>query len=99
MARKTAADYRSTRGFDDIIGVVLLVAAAMLLIAQWSFDARDISSHTVPPNSPTHNVIGSLGAYLAWIGFLFFGVVAYFLPALFAIFGAAFLLRFLPYLR
>ena len=99
MARKDSSGSAATRGFDDIIGVVLLVAAALLLIAQWSFDSGDLSPIKVPPNSPPHNWIGSLGAYFAWGGFLVFGMVGYFLPALFAIFGAAFLLRFLPYLR
>ncbi|MFO1489041.1 MAG: DNA translocase FtsK [Verrucomicrobiota bacterium] len=99
MARKDYLKSGTSRGFDDIIGVVLLVAAALLLIAQWSFDPGDLYGLKVPPNSPPHNWIGSLGAYLAWGGFIVFGSVAYFLPALFAVFGAAFLLRFLPYLR
>ena len=99
MARKESSGSGATRGFDDIIGVVLLVAAALLLIAQWSFDVGDLKGMKIPPNSPPHNWIGSLGAYLAWAGFLVFGMVGYFLPALFAVFGAAFLLRFLPYLR
>ena len=99
MARKETFGSGSTRGFDDIIGVVLLALAALLLIAQWSFDPGDLSAIKIPPNSPPHNVIGSLGAYLAWGGFLLLGVVGYFLPALLALFGAAFLLHFLPYLR
>src|ERR1039457_1006792 len=99
MARKTSADSESSRGFADIIGVVLLAAAVLLLIAQWSFDSHDIGMLTSPPAKPTHNWIGTLGAYLAWSGFVLFGVVGYFLPALFTVFGAAFLLGFLHYLR
>ncbi len=99
MARKETTGSRAARGFDDIIGVVLLALAALLLIAQWSFDPGDLSANKLPPNSPPHNWIGSLGAYLAWAGFLLFGVVGYFLPALLVLFGAAFLLGFLPYLR
>jgi S-DNA-T family DNA segregation ATPase FtsK/SpoIIIE len=101
MARRTSADSGSSRGFDDIIGVILLVAALLLLVSQWSFDRHDISFlyKSADPKPPVHNWIGTLGAYFAWMSFILFGAVGYFLPALFAIFGAAYLLGFLPYLR
>src|SRR5882762_3243556 len=41
MSRK--ADSGSSRGFDDIVGVVLLVAALLLLVSQLSFNHEDIS--------------------------------------------------------
>ena len=40
-----------------------------------------------------------LGAYLAWGSFLPFGLVGYLLPFLLALFGVAYLLNFLSYLR
>ena len=40
MSRKTSSN--SAHGFGDIIGVALLGAALLLLVAQWSFDHRDI---------------------------------------------------------
>ncbi|HXS67887.1 MAG TPA: DNA translocase FtsK, partial [Candidatus Polarisedimenticolia bacterium] len=46
-----------------------------------------------------HDWIGPLGAYVAWWIFLFFGVVAYVLPFLLAVFGSAYLFGFLGYLR
>jgi S-DNA-T family DNA segregation ATPase FtsK/SpoIIIE len=97
MARRTSAD--SSRGFDDIIGVVLLVLALLLLVSQWSFDAHDIGFIKQPPNKPVHNWIGSLGAYLAWISFLFFGIAGYLIPALFAVLGSMYLIALLPFLR
>src|ERR1051325_7747142 len=97
MSRK--ADSGSSRGFDDGIGVVLLVAALLLLTAQLSFDHNDIAYLTTQVNHPRHNWIGPSGAYLGWWVFLFFGVAGYLLPWLLAVFGAAFLLGFLPYLR
>src|ERR1051325_2972979 len=97
MARRTSAD--SSRGFDDIIGVVLLVFALLLLVSQWSFNWHDIGWLAKPASKPAHNWIGPLGAYLAWTGFLFFGIAGYVLPALCAIFGGAYLVGLLPYLR
>jgi DNA segregation ATPase FtsK/SpoIIIE, S-DNA-T family len=97
MARK--ADSESSHGFDDIIGVALLSAALLLLVAQLSFDRNDISFLTTQLNKPTHNWIGPLGAYIAWASFLPFGVVGHLLPLLLALFGVAYLLKFMSYLR
>jgi S-DNA-T family DNA segregation ATPase FtsK/SpoIIIE len=96
MSRKTA---NSNNGFGDIIGVALLALALLLLVAQFSFDCYDISFFRDPHNKPVHNWIGPLGAYLAWGSFLPLGLVGYLLPWLFALFGAAYLLNFLGYLR
>ena len=97
MSRKTPSN--STHGFGDIIGVALLAAALLLLVAQWSFDRNDISFLTTQLNKPTHNWIGPLGAYLAWASFIPFGLVAYLLPVLLAVFGLAYLLNFPSHLR
>ena len=63
MSRKSPSDSRN--GFDDVIGVALLAAALLLLVAQFSFDRYDISFLTTQLNKPAHNWIGLLGAYLA----------------------------------
>jgi S-DNA-T family DNA segregation ATPase FtsK/SpoIIIE len=97
MSRKTPSN--SGHGFGDIIGVTLLFAALLLLVAQWSFNRDDISFLTTHLNKPMRNSIGPLGAYLAWASFIPLGLVAYLLPALFALFGLAFLLNFPSHLR
>ncbi|MGD0745626.1 MAG: DNA translocase FtsK 4TM domain-containing protein, partial [Verrucomicrobiota bacterium] len=99
MSRKTPAD--SSNGFNDIIGVALLAAALLLLVAQWSFDSHDIRFlfKAADKSSPFHNWIGVGGAYLAWMFFLPLGVAAFLVPPLLALFGAAYLLNFLGYLR
>jgi S-DNA-T family DNA segregation ATPase FtsK/SpoIIIE len=97
MSRKTGSD--SKNGFGDVIGVALLAIALLLLVAQLSFDRYDISFFRDPHNKPIHNWIGPLGAYLAWGTFLPLGLVGYLLPWLLALFGAAYLLNFLGYLR
>jgi DNA segregation ATPase FtsK/SpoIIIE, S-DNA-T family len=96
MSRKTAS---SNNGFGDIIGVALLAIALLLFGAQMSFDPSDIKSLNLTPEKTTHNLIGPLGAYLAWLFFLPLGVIAYVVPPLLALFGAAYLLNFLSYLR
>ena len=99
MSRKTPAD--PGNGFNDIIGVALLAAALLLLVAQLSFDSHDIRFlfKAADKSSPFHNWIGVGGAYLAWMFFLPLGVAAYLVPPLLALFGAAYLLNFLGYLR
>ena len=97
MSRKDAAE--SHHGWRDFIGVALLAAAALLLLAQMSFDWHDISALCNPANKPLHNWIGWLGAHLAWSFFFIFGVTAYIIPILFAAFGLGYLFNFLGYLR
>src|SRR6516225_6679263 len=97
MSRKT--DSGSLHGRHDFIGFFLLLTAFLLMLAQLSFDSRDIGFIKDPPIRPAHNWIGPIGAYGAWWIFLFLGVIGYFLPFLLAVFGAAYLLGFLSYLR
>src|SRR5271170_5190323 len=97
MSQKSGAGSRN--GMHDVIGFILLVAALMLFVAQLSFDRHDISSLQFPPNKEAQNWIGAIGAHLAWYFFVVFGLAAYVLPFLFALFGVAFWVGFLSYLR
>jgi S-DNA-T family DNA segregation ATPase FtsK/SpoIIIE len=97
MSRKSPSDSRN--GFADVIGVALLAAALLLLVAQFSFDHNDVSFLTTNANKTTHNWIGLLGAWLAYGFFSVFGAAAYLLPLLLAAFGVAYLLNILGYLR
>src|SRR5581483_284572 len=96
MSRKTSDSHH---GLHDVIGVALLGAALLILLAQITFNRGEISQITFPPDQSVHNLIGPFGAYLAWIIFLPFGVVAYLVPPLLAFFGAAYLMDFLSYVR
>lgn len=97
MSRKGASE--SHHGWADFIGVALLAAAVLLLFAQLSFNRGDISALTTSPNKPLFNWIGWLGAHLAWVSFLAFGVTAYIVPVLLTAFGLGYLFNFLGYLR
>jgi len=99
VSRKSSSD--SANGFGDVIGVALLAAALLLLVAQLSFDHNDISwLKTSSETHPAHNwIVGPIGAYVAWGFFMMFGVGAYALPPLLVVFGLAYLFNFLGYLR
>ncbi len=99
MAKKSGEDSKAKNGFNDVIGLALLFAALILLVAQWSFDKNDISFLTTHPNKSQHNWIGLLGAWLAYASFFVLGGAAYLLPVLLTIFGGSYLLNLFSYLR
>jgi len=96
MARKSDD---ASRGFGDIIGVVLLAVALLLLVAQVSFSRCDLPSLCNPPNKPVHNWVGPFGAHFAYGFFFLLGLGAYALPILLVAFGLAYLFGILGYLR
>ena len=99
MARKASADSQAPHGFNDIIGVVLLALALLLLVAQLSFDPHDLATILTPPNKPTHNWIGPLGAHMAHAIFFVGGFSGYMLPIMLALFGLAYLFESFFYLK
>ncbi len=96
MSRK-ASD--SHHGLNDVIGFALLAVAVLLLVAQFSFDRNDLAFIHTPPNKPTVNWIGPVGAHLAYATFFIFGLAAYIFPFLLAAFGVGCISSFLSYLR
>ncbi|HTA94765.1 MAG TPA: DNA translocase FtsK 4TM domain-containing protein, partial [Verrucomicrobiae bacterium] len=96
MSRKTPDSHR---GFNDVIGIALLAAALLLLVAQFSFDRYDLSFVSSTPHNHAHNWIGSLGAYTAYAFFFVFGLTAYIFPFLLAAFGVGYVCNFLSHLR
>jgi len=100
MARKVSDKTPASLGaLGDVIGVALLALALMLVVAQWSFEPKDLSFLHNPPYRPAHNYIGIVGAYMANGVFFLFGVAGYLLPLLLSLFGLGFLLQFLSYLQ
>ena len=91
MARKDNANEKEPppeRGEGGILGLVLLVAAVFLLLAQFSFDKNDVAFNTAEPNQDIHNLVGRVGAKLAHLTFVAFGAAAYLLPPLLVLLGA-----------
>jgi S-DNA-T family DNA segregation ATPase FtsK/SpoIIIE len=99
MARKASSDADSTRGFGDIIGVALLAGALLLLVAQLSFDPKDLETNQVPSNHSIHNWIGPVGATVAYGTYFVMGFTAYLLPVFAGLFGMAYWLEALSYLK
>jgi S-DNA-T family DNA segregation ATPase FtsK/SpoIIIE len=99
MARKASAEAESSRGFYDIIGVVLMCFAVLLLAALLSYHPRDVSANAVPPNPSVHNWIGPFGAWLAYGCFLTIGASAFALPVLLFFVGLGCFFDAFGYLR
>src|SRR6266850_683542 len=99
MARKESTDSTSARGFNDIIGVVLIAGALLLMVSLFSFDRYDLATNIVPPNKNTHNWIGPIGAWTANLLFKAFGATVYLLPMILLAFGLGYLFQGLNYLR
>ena len=99
MARKTPSDTDSPRGFNDVIGLVLMALAVLLLASLLSYDPHDLSANIVPPNPSTRNWVGPFGANLAYYCFLGVGAAAYVLPVLFLFVGLGCFFQSFGYLR
>ncbi len=83
MARKTARKNTSrrkktsNRRGDEVLGLVLLAAAAFLAVSLYSYNAADSDLFVNLANAPAANLGGSVGATLAAIAFQLLGVGAW----------------------
>jgi S-DNA-T family DNA segregation ATPase FtsK/SpoIIIE len=64
----------------EVIGILLLALCLLSFLCVFSFHAEDICWLHTPPASPPYNLVGPLGAWFAYVGFLLFGVNGYLLP-------------------
>ncbi len=99
MARKDNQNAPSAHGFHDIVGIVLLALAALLCVALFSYDWRDVPQNAQPVNSPLHNWIGPFGARMAYVAFAALGFGAYILPLLLGVIGLGCFFERLAFLR
>jgi len=74
-------------GIRLIWGFVLLMLCIFLVLSFYSYDWRDISHLSAPPLSPPSNLIGPVGAWLAYILFYLGGIGAYLIPIWCLVFG------------
>src|ERR1044071_1514787 len=97
MARKAASSEVHARGFGDIIGIALIAASVLTLVALLSYDPRDVPANTTTPNAATHNWIGQVGAWQGFLLFFVFGASAYLLPVILFCFGLSYLFQLMAY--
>ena len=99
MPRKDSTKPPEKRGFNDVIGIILLSLAFLLLVALFSFDRADLRFYSLPPNQQVHNWIGPVGAAMANGCFLALGAAAYLVPILLLGLGLGFLLPSWSYFK
>src|SRR4029453_11273826 len=99
MARKNSSKSSPQHGLNDLMGIGFLGLAFLLLVSLLSYDPKDLSLNGIPANRNTHNWIGLVGAYVAFGSFWSFGLASYLLPLLLVLFGLAYWLEGLSYLR
>ncbi len=99
MARKSSAHADSAHGFNDIIGIVLMCSALLLLASLLSYNARDVSANSLPPNTPIHNWVGPFGAWMGYYWLLWVGAAAYLVPVLLLFVGMGCFFNSFSYLR
>ncbi len=91
MATKRVEAEESRSLLQELLAIGILGAGLLLLLALVSHDPGDTSFWQTPVNDPQSNFIGPVGAYLAAIGILIFGVGAYLFPLLMIIGGTTLL--------
>jgi DNA segregation ATPase FtsK/SpoIIIE, S-DNA-T family len=99
MARKDREAVPHPRGFHDIVGVILLGLTALLCVALFSYNWRDVPQNVLPVNSPVQNWIGPFGAWMGYNCFAAIGFAAYLLPLLLGVLGLGCFWERLAFLR
>ncbi|NQU95539.1 MAG: DNA translocase FtsK [Candidatus Omnitrophica bacterium] len=87
---------------NEIKLIFAIVIAFVIFISLLTFNQTDIRFLTSSPNLAKQNVIGSVGAYLAWFFLFLMGQSAYVIPFLIALWGVVCLFEEKPrkfYLR
>ena len=77
------------RGRSELLGILMVAGAVLLFLALVSYDRHDLDFNRVPANSNIHNLLGRVGARVAWSLFFTFGAAAYLPPVLLLAFGSA----------
>jgi len=84
--RKTAdssgKEPEARTGRKQILGIVLIGLTVMLLFSLFSYNPWDNATLQYPPNQPTRNIIGLVGAWISWKAFVLLGLAAYVLPVM-----------------
>lgn len=74
-------------GWRRLWGIILVPLCLFLALGLFSYDWKDIGLLQAPPNSPPANLIGPVGAWLAFGLFMLLGLGAYLVPLWCLVFG------------
>ena len=93
MVLAIAGHKMKTSKINEIKSIFLLAIALVIFISLLTFDQNDIKFLTSNPNLSKNNVIGSVGAYVAWVCLFLMGFGAYVIPFFIALWGVRFFLE------
>jgi S-DNA-T family DNA segregation ATPase FtsK/SpoIIIE len=96
---KTAATNDPPVRKGDLLGLAMVVASVVLMLALFSYDRADLAANASPPNHPIHNLLGRVGAWFAYALLFIIGASSYLLPVLLMAFGLANFVPGLAFLR
>jgi len=81
----------NTSRINEIRLIFLLAVAVTVFVSLITFNPDDIKFLTSDPNSIKNNVVGFIGAYLAWGLYFLMGYAAYAVPIFIALWGIVYL--------
>ena len=81
------------------IGILMGAFSILYILSLFSYSTADPPLNSNNLENGYNNMIGPVGAYLAYISFITIGFAAYMMPLLLLLFGLSFLHPFFYYLR
>ena len=67
---------------NEVVAVVLVVAAILLVLSLFTYDSRDPSLNSVGPQREPQNLIGVVGAFISDLFLQWFGLASLLIPVL-----------------
>lgn len=64
----------------EVVAIVLALLTVIFLCLLFSYDPSDVSANTSSPNNPAKNIVGIVGAWVAYAWIFLFGFGAYLIP-------------------
>ena len=83
MSNKSRTKHSGKKSLaNEVLAVVLVVAAILLVLSLFTYDSRDPSFNSVGPQHEPHNIIGVVGAFISDVFLQWFGLASLLVPVL-----------------
>ena len=83
MSNKSRTKHSGKKSLaNEVLAVVLVVAAILLVLSLFTYDPRDPSFNSVGPQREPHNIIGVVGAFISDVFLQWFGLASLLVPVL-----------------